>query len=147
MREIIDFSISNFQNVDPLYKPIVKNSMLNGVFSPYYAINPMLQKARGDGEDYSIIDDPLENYNKVFNGTDLKYSIDSCIVGPIDKTIPKLEEDNYKIINENIDKYDIINHKLKILQEDVNDEEDEDDEKANVYIEEEQEEEYSDEDM
>lgn len=36
----------------------------------------------------------------------------SCIVGLIDKSIPKFEEDNIKNINEKIDNYDIINHKL-----------------------------------
>lgn len=97
------------------------------------------------------MDDLLENYDKVFNEIDRKNSIDSCIVGPspIDKTIPKLEGDNYITINENINKYDIINHKLKFLQEDVNDDEEDEeyDDKANVCIEEEQEEEYSNEDM
>ena len=41
-REIIDFSLSNFQNVDELHKPIGQNSMLNGVFSPYCTINPTM---------------------------------------------------------------------------------------------------------
>ena len=39
-------------------------------------------------------------------------------------------------MKEKIDKYDIIKHKLKILQE--NEDEEEHDDKANVYIEEEQ---------
>ena len=137
-REIIDFSVSNFQNVDFLHKPIVQNSMLNGLFSPYYTINPTLQKNRGDDKDFPIIDDLLENYGKVFTEPYLKASIDSCILGPIDKTVPKLDDGYFKIISEQINNLNIENYKLKLIQEDFDeeeeDEEDEEyDEKANLY--------------
>ena len=139
MREIIDFSVSNFQNVDFLHKPIVQNSMLNGVFSPYYTVNPMLQKTRGDEKDFALIENPLNNYSKVFTEPYLKASIDSCILGPIDKPVPKLDDNDFKIISEKVDNLNIANYKFKLIQEDFDEDEDEAeedeeyDEKANLY--------------
>ncbi len=135
-REIIDFSLSNFQNVDELHKPIVQNSMLNGVFSPYCTINPTMQKCRGDRKNYPIIGNPLNNYDQTFTEAYLKASIDSCILGPIDKIVPKIDENNFKLSIEKIDNFNITNQKLKLIQEDFDSDEDEDgeyDEKASTF--------------
>lgn len=58
LKEIINFSLSNFQNVEQIHFPLVQNSMLNGVFCPYYEINPMFRKLRVLPE----LGNPLENY-------------------------------------------------------------------------------------
>ena len=60
--------------------------MLNGVFSPYCTINPTMQKCRGDSKDQTF----AEAY--------LKASIDSCNLGPIDKIVPKIDENNFIFI-------------------------------------------------
>ncbi len=83
LKEIIEFSASNFQNVEPIHKPIVQNSMLNGIFSPYYECNPMIQTFRGDN--FPLLDDPLENYQNVFTSRSLDLSIKASIIGSVNK--------------------------------------------------------------
>ena len=99
----------------------------------------MLQKTRGDEKDFALIENPLNNYSKVFTEPYLKASIDSCILGPIDKPVPKLDDNDFKIISEKVDNLNIANYKFKLIQEDFDEDEDEAeedeeyDEKANLY--------------
>ena len=95
-----------------------------------------MQKCRGDRKNYPIIGNPLNNYDQTFTEAYLKASIDSCILGPIDKIVPKMDENNFKLSIEKIDNFNITNQKLKLIQEDFDSDEDEDgeyDEKASTF--------------
>ncbi len=83
LKEIINFSASNFQNVDKIHRPIVQNSMLNGISSRYYELDPTLQIERCK----PLLDNPLANYKQVFNMDSLLLSIKDSIIGPINKII------------------------------------------------------------
>ena len=89
IKEIIKFSPSNFQNIDPLHAPIVQNSLLTGSSCEYPSCNKNLLRDEG------LIDvpDPTINYNRTFTNDTLFKSIKSCIIGPIDKTLPELPYD------------------------------------------------------
>jgi hypothetical protein len=93
MREIFEFSLSNFQNIDPLHKPIIQNSVLNGTCSPYYELNPMLREIRGQSSSVPL--NPLDNYSNRFTYANLETSIKSCITGPVDKILPGIAENYY----------------------------------------------------
>jgi hypothetical protein len=71
-----------------------------------------IQKARGDGQDFSLIENPLIDYTDAFNQTSLKTSID---FGPVDKTIPDLDDKNYKFLNDQTYEHDLTNLKMKLI--------------------------------
>ena len=90
INDIINFSNSNFDEVDSLHLPIVQNSFLNGMFCPYIECNKLLRLMK----DLPVISDPLKSYKDWFSQDKLEKSILACIVGPVDKILPELSVQN-----------------------------------------------------
>ena len=112
IREIINFSTSNqFQNVEKLHKAVFQNSMLNGTFSPYYEMNPMLQKARGDNKTFPLLPNPLENYR-------IRYpSLETYVIGPIDKRALVINDTKfYKKSAKRLNRIDFDKYKMRMIR-------------------------------
>lgn len=84
IKELMDLDTSNYQSVESLNRPIIQDSLLNGVFSPYEDLNPFLRKMRSLENN----SDPFENYfSKTLTASDWKNSCLNPIKGQIDCAI------------------------------------------------------------
>jgi hypothetical protein len=93
--EMISMTNSNFHSVEPIHLPIVQNSMINGKFSPYHALNTQLNLIRG----LKISVDPASN-NKASEVFKNKWTsaIEACAKGPVQSKLdpPSLPDDYHK---------------------------------------------------
>jgi hypothetical protein len=93
--EMISMTNSNFHSVEPIHLPIVQNSMINGKFSPYHALNTQLNLIRG----LKISVDPASN-NKASEEFKNKWTsaIEACAKGPVQSKLdpPSLPDDYHK---------------------------------------------------
>ena len=88
INEIINFSNSIFDNVDPLHLRIVQNSSLNGMFCPYIECNKLMRRMKN----LPVISDPLKSHKDWFTQDRLEKSITTCSIGPVDKILPELPD-------------------------------------------------------
>ena len=93
MLEIMSITNSNFHSVEPIHLPIVQNSMINGKFCPYHAVNPLLNLIRG----LEVPIDPIAD-NKASETFKAKWSsaIKACVNGPVKSNLdPTTLPDDY----------------------------------------------------
>ena len=94
--EIISMTNSNFHSVEPIHLPIVYNSMINGKFCSYHAVNPQLNLVRG----LKVSIEPTRN-NRASEVFKAKWTsaIDDCVKGPVKSNLKPLAlpNDYYKL--------------------------------------------------
>ena len=84
LRELANLDSSNLHSVESIHRPIVQDSLLNGIFSPYSELNPLLRGIRG----LNSVRDPLENYhNTIFTAVTWSESVKLAAVGPLEDEI------------------------------------------------------------